>query len=1077
LECFASNENHISAWCYSDPPNTPWILSCVYGPPDRRDRIAFWESFSSVGKNFVGSWLCLGDFNSVLDQTEKFGGRPVVSSSNCPFRNFIDIFGMVDLGFTGNQYTWSNNRQGNCIIKERLDRGLASSSWVHLFPEYSLLHIPAFSSDHHPILLNTSGSPLFLPRPFKFEEFWTKDPTCGQVIDAAWQVAVSGNPAFCLVKKLKHTKAALRRWNSLYFGNIQNRIKSTLISIDKVQCGPASLNSSVLESQLKLELEDLLVKEEIYWRNKSRETWLTCNDLNTKYFHTSTLIKRRSNAVDFLKSDSGVWLSDRPAIGGQFVTHFSNLFSTSNPTIDEDLLNLFFATISDDDNVILCSIPSEIEVVQALASLGSTKSPGPDGFTALFYKKYWSSVKDDVLSFVWNFFHGNHLLKEQNHTFIALVPKQSGSHTVHHFRPISLCNIVYKIITKILANRLKLLLPKIISPLQSAFVPARNIQDNVILAHELLHSFKNKKGKGGFMFLKLDMEKAFDKMEWSFLLAIMGKLGFHSTWINWIRICISSSSFSILINGSPFGDFSPGRGLRQGDPLSPFLFILGAEVFSRLMFKAETEGILKGLRIARNCPAINHLLFADDLLIFGRATNTEAKCIRACMENYTRWSGQSINFSKSSIHFSRNTNPNFILSITDILPFNNNPSRSVYLGLPFLFGNSKLGAFQGILDKIKLKVEGWRAKTLSQAGRLVLIKSVAAAIPSYAMSSFLLPISFCKQLDKLFKDFWWGFPPNKSHNLSLKSWDSLCLPKAVGGLGFRKMKDVNLALLSKLGWKLHTKANCMWVSQLRGKYLRTGSFLSPPLHSSASWFWKGVIQTRNLISQGACYKILRNSSLPIWTSPWVPSLPSFRPSPRNLSLPCSSHFLVRDLFTPSWDWNLSLLSSLFDQTSIREILKIKILPCSETEFLWTPSSNGCFSSASAFKLLSSSRSLSIIAHPSLSSTSWKHLWKLKLSDRLKLFLWKIAWDIIPTKARLNRIFPIPSNLICPLCSSEEDSLMHLFFRCTFARIAWRSSFWPLNSLAWAHLSLADWIKGILNPSLSFGIPPQDTHLF
>jgi exonuclease III len=329
LECFASNENHISAWCYSDPPNTPWILSCVYGPPDRRDRIAFWESFSSVGKNFVGSWLCLGDFNSVLDQTEKFGGRPVVSSSNCPFRNFIDIFGMVDLGFTGNQYTWSNNRQGNCIIKERLDRGLASSSWVHLFPEYSLLHIPAFSSDHHPILLNTSGSPLFLPRPFKFEEFWTKDPTCGQVIDAAWQVAVSGNPAFCLVKKLKHTKAALRRWNSLYFGNIQNRIKSTLISIDKVQCGPASLNSSVLESQLKLELEDLLVKEEIYWRNKSRETWLTCNDLNTKYFHTSTLIKRRSNAVDFLKSDSGVWLSDRPAIGGQFVTHFSNLFSTS----------------------------------------------------------------------------------------------------------------------------------------------------------------------------------------------------------------------------------------------------------------------------------------------------------------------------------------------------------------------------------------------------------------------------------------------------------------------------------------------------------------------------------------------------------------------------------------------------------------------------------------------------------------------------------------------------------------------------------------------------------------------------
>ena len=271
--------------------------------------------------------------------------------------------------------------------------------------------------------------------------------------------------------------------------------------------------------------------------------------------------------------------------------------------------------------------------------------------------------------------------------FIAMVPKQSDSHTIHYFRPISLCNIVYKIITKILANRLKFLLPKIISPLQTTFVPNRNIQDNTILAHELLHSFKNEKGKGGFMFLKLDMEKAFDKMEWDFLLAIMEKLGFHSTWINWIRICISSSSFSILINGNPFGLFSPKRGLRQGDPFSPFLFILGLEVLSRLLFREECVGFLKGLKIARNCPAIHHLLFVDDLLIFGKATFFEACCIKSCLDKYCKWSGQTINANKFSIRFSRNTNQRTSITICRVLPCVTNPSGSIYLVLPILFGS------------------------------------------------------------------------------------------------------------------------------------------------------------------------------------------------------------------------------------------------------------------------------------------------------------------------------------------------------------------------------------------------------
>ncbi|XP_059430102.1 uncharacterized protein LOC132163748 [Corylus avellana] len=583
LESFLTNKNNITAWCYSDPPNCPWILSCIYGPSEKKNKLAFWDSLTAAGEAFVSPWLCIGDFNFVLDQSEKLGGRPVASSSHCPFRNFIDQHGMVDLGFVGNPFTWCNNRKGFATIKERLDRGLASLEWVHLHPDFSLIHLPASISDHNPISLNTNTTSSFLPRPFKFEEFWTLDPSCGLVIAATWKHLVSGPPGLVLVKKLAQTKAALKRWNNLIFGNIQAKIKSSLFKIDQIQTSPPSSQASLQESLLKKELDGLLIKEESLWRSKSRETWLQCKDLNTRFFHSSTLIRRRSNAVNFLKTNEGAWISDRAEIGGNFVSHFSNLFSSSVPPIEEDMLSLFDPVVSAEDNSFLC---------------------------AYLLKKR-------------NFFQNHHLQQEQNHSHIALIPKQQGSHSVHHFRPISLCNIVYKIITKILATRLKTLLPKIISPLQSAFVPSRNIQDNTILAHELLHSFKSKKGKGGFMFLHMDMEKAFDKMEWDFILSVMKKLGFHPSWINWIRLCISSSSFSILINGSPFGQFSPKRGLRQGDPLSPFLFILGTEVLSRLLFREETLGNIKGLKISRNTPAIHHLLFADDLLIFGKATLKE----------------------------------------------------------------------------------------------------------------------------------------------------------------------------------------------------------------------------------------------------------------------------------------------------------------------------------------------------------------------------------------------------------------------------------------------------------------------
>jgi hypothetical protein len=327
-------------------------------------------------------------------------------------------------------------------------------------------------------------------------------------------------PPYILSKKLKSTKSALKSWNFTCFGNIQKRIAHTLSQLDLIQQSPPSTFSFDKEILLQNNLDNLLVQEESLWCNKSRETWLICKDLNTRFFHTSTIIKRRRNAIDFLKLPSGVWSSERQDIGNCFTSHFKNVFNSSVPNLDEDLMSLFDNCIFPKENASICEIPMEQEIFSALSKIGSTKAPGLDGFTALFYKKYWNIVKDAVLSSVWDFFGKNHLLKEQNRTSIALIPKKLWASSVNQFRPISLYNIIYKIISKILANRFKGLFHHFISPFQSAFVSSRNIQDNTILVHELFNSINLKKGRGGLMAIKIDMEKAFDPMEWSFILAI-----------------------------------------------------------------------------------------------------------------------------------------------------------------------------------------------------------------------------------------------------------------------------------------------------------------------------------------------------------------------------------------------------------------------------------------------------------------------------------------------------------------------------------------------------------------------------
>uniref|UniRef100_A0A5B7AER2 Reverse transcriptase domain-containing protein n=1 Tax=Davidia involucrata TaxID=16924 RepID=A0A5B7AER2_DAVIN len=441
--------------------------------------------------------------------------------------------------------------------------------------------------------------------------------------------------------------------------------------------------------------------------------------------------------------------------------------------------------------------------------LGVSCRGGSTGFVSnASYKSPWSrwyvcSLLSKILEYCWgdltnmvlDFLNkGVGSLEGINRTYIVLIPKVNNPRKISEFRPISLCNVVYKIISKMLANRLKSILPDIIDESQSAFVPGRLISVNILVAFEIIHCLKNRrKGKMGHLALKLDMSKAYDRVEWGFLEAIMLKMGFHPQWVSLVMHCVSTVSFSVLVNGDPRGCINPTRGLRQGDPLSPYLFILCAEAFSALPRKAEGENKIHGIAVARNAPKISHLFFADDSLLFAKAIEDQVLEISRIIELYGDASGQQINFDKSSLSFSPNVPEDKREVIKQILGVSLCSIHNKYLGLPSTIGRSKMQPFNFIKDRVWRKLQGWKEKLLSKAGREVLIKVVAQAMPTYMMSYFKIPVTICEEINRMVSRFWWG-QKGSERKLHWLRWDMLCKAKREGG-GFARYGSFQLGII------------------------------------------------------------------------------------------------------------------------------------------------------------------------------------------------------------------------------------------------------------------------------------------
>ncbi|KAL0314573.1 UNVERIFIED_CONTAM: putative mitochondrial protein [Sesamum angustifolium] len=768
--------------------------------------------------------------------------------------------------------------------------------------------------------------------------------------------------------------------------------------LESIRLQPISAASKLEESKIRADIEQC-PKKRFIGNNGVRLTG-SGRDRNTSYFHNRASFRRRTNDITRIKNGDGQWPELEEEIRDHIETYFGEIFRSRNPS-EEELekgTEAISGRLSEQLRQELSQPYTAEEISKALSQMAPLKSPGPDGMPPFFFQKFWHIVKTDVISATLAFLNELILPPGLNHTHIALIPKCKKPETLTQFRPISLCNVVYKIASKTIANRLKPLLDSFISPCQAAFVPGRLITDNVLLAFEVNHYLNTKKwGEKGHMALKLDISKAYDKIEWKFLEKIL------------------------------FGSVIPQRGLRQGDPLSPYLFLLCTEAFSALLQREERGGRLQGVAVCRRAPRVSHLLFADDTLIFCQAKVDAAWCILEVLDNFGRAAGQEINFAKSSVVFSRNTVASLRDEIQGILNIRVEGRHDLYLGLPSVVGKTRRSVFQSIRDRVWNRINGWNERNLSQAGKEILIKAVAQAIPTYAMGCFRLPISLIKELQSMVANFWWH--NGKTRKTHWINWRKLCKSKVQGGLGFRDLQVFNLAMLSKQLWRIISKPDSLLCRVLRARYFPDGHVLSAPAGRNPSYTWRSI-QAAQQVCGGLRWRIRSGRSVRIW------EIPGSRAPSLFLSFLRQIHSLICVSVTLSMPLRRSGITvsfASFWQDDIDVILAIPLSLIDGEDFpIWHHTHNGLFSVRSAYHVALSLAHQPLPSSSNLASPVWKTIWKANVPSKIRVFIWKVAHNALPTGRNLLQKLRFEP-LACPLCCSEDEDVEHVFLRCPFAR--------------------------------------------
>ncbi|XP_058784527.1 uncharacterized protein LOC131659337 [Vicia villosa] len=786
----------------------------------------------------------------------------------------------------------------------------------------------------------------------------------------------------------KALKLKISLWNKEVFGWIDLNIEEAEKEMHFLDNKFAHFAGNVLEEEVVKRSKaatvfwDNLYKKEGFLRLKSRQLWLA-EDFTFNHFKSF-----------FEDSEEG-----RPNLSG---LDFKKLHVTEGLSLERPF--------------------TELEIKEAIWSCDGNKSAGPDGYSLDFFKRFWGVIRVDVLKMCNDFYLKGSLVKSITSSFLALIPKTNTPQSLGEFRTICLVGSIYKIIAKILASRLKEVIGNLVSTNLAAFVPGRNMMDGVLLVNEILDWSRRK--KRSCLLLKVDFEKAYDSVSWQYLRETLMQMGFGSRWMRWMDACIFNNHMSVLVNGSATKEFKVQKGLRQGDPLSPFLFVLAMEGLTALVKKSVEVGNFKPFMYREN-DSVDILQFADDTIILGEVSCDKIWNMKVILRGFELVSGLRINFSKSNI-IGVNVGEWYMNAALTFLSCNKGVAPFRFLGIMVGDNPRRKKVWLEVVNNINRRLSSWKGRNITMGGRVTLINSVLNSIPIFTLSFFKIPGNIAKAIRKIQSEFLWSGKLEK-RSIHWVKWEVVCRPMAKGGLGVRDVRySCPKIRIQDYGGAFHRSDDSIW--------------------------WKDMCKNNlldDIIDNGfsGCFNCSCKNGMDVlfWLNRWLGEQPLCMEFPDLYELSNWKNCTVAEVLVwtrGSFRWDFGGLLSADSTHGYSNTTAAAASPnwprfCDRIrEF--TPSENGCdtfswsldedkdFTVASITHAIDSAKSFALDYHL---INSLKVIWELKLPPKIKVFARRFFIDRLPTRDQLlKRVVANVSSPDCVMCGSFLESSSHLFFQ-------------------------------------------------